>query len=614
MTASDPPRQLTSGQIIGDRYRILGALGKGGQGETYLAEDTHLPGNSRRAIKHLQSARKDEDTLSLARKMFEREAEVLEQIGQNPRIPQLFDYFQVDCQFYLVQELVEGQTLGEQIRSGKRWREADVIHLLKEVLSTLQFVHSNGVLHRDLKPDNLMIRPDGTIALIDFGAVKLCVARAQAAGIKQNSTIAIGTLGYMPVEQALGNPVEASDLYALGVIAIQALTGIHPRDLSKDENGELVWQEHTSISKSLSDFLNTLVCQHHTERFPSASEALRHLNRLHVHNASLPAFSNSDETVTVIRPPKILQEEPIEAEISQEAVVIPSSQSIFNSRFRKGQVLGIAASALAGAVIVGGGMMLLQRRDSPASTVQTVLGQMQLAIEDRRFEDCVSMAEAMLSLEELVSASGSTQAEMEGLLSVCRVQLDHSSAPGSIPAETEVALNPANIADVSVNYRRLEQLLEGQQWIQADLETDRVILMAAEQQQQETLDLAAIQSLACSDLETVDRLWTQHSQGRFGFSIQRPIWEQASEGDRFQNFTEAVGWRRNGRYLYYEQLADDPERMPLGHMPFAAVVRGYKFGHFNGNEHNNAWWLYRSEAHFEALGNRLVACGIEPMR
>ena len=414
------------GQLVGDRYRILNTLGKGGQGETYLAVDTHLPGQSKRAIKHLQSARKDKETLRTARVMFEREAAVLEKIGQNPRIPQLFDYFQVECQFYLVQEFVEGETLGSQFRMGKIWTESEVIDLLEDVLNTLKFVHSEGVLHRDLKPDNLILRPDGTMNVIDFGSVKFCVARAQQTKSDKNTTIAIGTLGYMPVEQALGKPVAASDLFALGAIAVQALTGVHPRDLPKGEDGELLWRDKAEISDGLAAYLSTLVRQHHTERFQNATEALQHLHQLHGRDAGRSLNSKKDETVTVILPSDVsepvLTESPSPNELTHSS---PSTPPIVSAPAKNPiwMRVGLGAIAVAGLAIGGWGVMQMQQSQRSVSTAQTILEEMQQAVAEQRFGDCVEMAEAMLTLDDVVPMSAATTAEMNGLLKVCRLRL-----------------------------------------------------------------------------------------------------------------------------------------------------------------------------------------------
>jgi serine/threonine-protein kinase len=148
----------------------------------------------------------------------------------------------------------------------------------------LAFVHQNNVIHRDIKPSNIMRRRcDGKLILIDFGLVKLVNASGAV-----SSTIPIGTHGYVPIEQARGQPRFSSDIYAVGMTAIQALTGIdNPSKLPEDNNGEVVWRDRTQVSDWLADILIKMVRYDFRQRYQSATEALQALNPTVV---SLPAL------------------------------------------------------------------------------------------------------------------------------------------------------------------------------------------------------------------------------------------------------------------------------------------------------------------------------------
>ena len=137
----------------------------------------------------------------------------------------------------------------------------EVIRLLIEILEILEFVHQQNVIHRDVNPDNLIRRSqDGKLVLIDFGAVKLSTTVVTNVNSNINVTVAIGTRGYFPSEQANGNPRLSSDIYAVGIIGIQAVTGLLPNQLTFDDNtNEIVWRNQASISADLGDVLDKMV-------------------------------------------------------------------------------------------------------------------------------------------------------------------------------------------------------------------------------------------------------------------------------------------------------------------------------------------------------------------
>ncbi len=269
------------GHLLAGHYRVVQVLGAGGFGETYITEDLHLPGNPKCVLKHLKPASTDRSVLEIARKLFDKEAIVLQQLGNHDRIPRLLAYFEEQQEFYLVQEYIPGHTLSAELIKGQRWREQQVIELLQEVLEILVFIHSQGVIHRDIKPDNIMRREvDRRLILIDFGAIKQ-VRNQQMLNGQQTMTVAIGTPGYMPIEQASGTPRASSDLYALGKIGIQALTGVNPCDLAEDDRtGELKWEHLTAANPQLIALLQRMTRYHFKDRYRTAEEALQDVKAL----------------------------------------------------------------------------------------------------------------------------------------------------------------------------------------------------------------------------------------------------------------------------------------------------------------------------------------------
>lgn len=267
-------------QILGSRYRILEHLGGGGFGQTYLAIDEHLPGSPHCVVKRLQPRNTDGLSLESARRLFNAEAEALHSLGNHDQIPYLFAHFEENSQFYLVQEYVKGTLLTEEIHPGHQLSEQAVVAILQDLLQTLCTVHDQKVIHRDIKPSNLIRRShDGKIVLIDFGSVKQIHGQPDLEA-KVSITVAIGSLGYMPNEQLAGQPCFSSDIYATGILALQALTGLDPRRLPKDpRTSELMWHELVSVEPALAKVLDKMVRYDFRQRYQSAQEALSALNR-----------------------------------------------------------------------------------------------------------------------------------------------------------------------------------------------------------------------------------------------------------------------------------------------------------------------------------------------
>lgn len=271
--------------LLGGRYQVLRRLGSGGFSRTFLVSDLHLPNHPRCVIKQLKVQDKDVGTLDMARRLFDTEARVLYQLGNHPQIPLLMAHFEENREFYLAQEYIEGSRLSRQIEEGKPWSETRVILLLQEVLEILAFVHRQQVIHRDIKPSNLIRRHrDGKLVLIDFGAVKQVSTSplVDAETGATNLTVAIGTHGYMPNEQYAGKPRFSSDVYAVGMLGIRALTGIAPQKLEEDPvTSELDWRRHApSVSASLAQVLDVMVRYDFRDRYPTAQEALDALQSL----------------------------------------------------------------------------------------------------------------------------------------------------------------------------------------------------------------------------------------------------------------------------------------------------------------------------------------------
>ncbi|MBD2194247.1 MULTISPECIES: AAA-like domain-containing protein [Calothrix] len=271
------------GITLRNRYQIFKQLGVGGFGETYLAYDLDLPDYPTCVVKHLKPKNANPTILEIAQKKFDQEAKILYKLGNaHPQIPQLFAHFLENEKFYLVQEYVDGNNLTSEIIPGYRQSEAEVLKLTKEILEVLAFVHQQGIIHRDIKPMNLMRRKDGKIVLIDFGAVKEIGALQVNPQGESSLTVAIGTPGYMPSEQQALYPQFSSDIYAVGIIAFQALTGLQPLQLPRNVNGEIccaLFQGTVNISLGFAEFLDKMVRYDYRQRYQDATAALQALQQ-----------------------------------------------------------------------------------------------------------------------------------------------------------------------------------------------------------------------------------------------------------------------------------------------------------------------------------------------
>lgn len=280
------------GRIITGRYKIVEKIGKGAFGTTYLAIDTHIPEPNECIVKHFTPLSTEPEVLKKAKELFEREAKTLNQLGKHPQIPMLLAHIQENQDFFIVQEYIEGHDLTQELPNNVPLNEDFVIKLIKEIIEVLVIIHEQNVIHRDLKPQNIRRRKtDKKIVIIDFGAVKEISTQYVGNQQPQNGTI-IGTPGYTPREQADGKPVFSSDIYAIGMIGIQAITGIHPINLSVDSRtGKVIWRNDIKVSNKFADVLDKMVSYRHQDRYLTAKSALTALETISHKKWKLPKIN-----------------------------------------------------------------------------------------------------------------------------------------------------------------------------------------------------------------------------------------------------------------------------------------------------------------------------------
>ncbi|QMS89287.1 protein kinase [Nostoc edaphicum CCNP1411] len=354
--------------LLNNRYQIIQVIGAGGFGETFLAEDVHMPSRRRCVIKQLKPiTNNDPQTYQLIQQRFEREAATLEYLGESShQIPKLYAYFSENGQFYLVQEWIHGQTLTKIIEAKGFETETAVREILLSLLWVLDYVHSKGIIHRDIKPDNIILRSgDGKPVLIDFGAVKETIRSVVNSPGQPTRSLVIGTPGYMPSEQAVGRPVYATDIYSLGLTAIYLLTGKHPQELITDlKTGEILWQQHVpNVSSQLAEVLNQAIKPHAGDRYSTASKML---HALQSGNNIPPELAANTPTVS-FSPPAASTQQTQALYSPQKNSVIPGYSTPGNWQKPAVIVGTLLVGSLLGAVAISN----MTRQQQPETTIAT---------------------------------------------------------------------------------------------------------------------------------------------------------------------------------------------------------------------------------------------------
>ena len=250
--------------LLNGRFRLIRALGSGGAGHTWLAEDSQT--GAQVTVKELH-----DPVDGTEGSLVEREARLLGQID-HPQVPRFVDAFVEEVRLvrrlHLVLEFVDGEPLDRELKR-RRLSQDEAVEVLEDILGVVAALHALAppVIHRDLKPSNIIRRPDGRVALIDFGLAIDAVDRTF------QHTMAAGTLGYQAPEQIAGDPRPASDVYSVGVLALALLTRAEPHTLLEWQT--LRWQGAARhLDPALRTWLERTLDPNPDTRLRDAGEAL----------------------------------------------------------------------------------------------------------------------------------------------------------------------------------------------------------------------------------------------------------------------------------------------------------------------------------------------------
>ncbi|MDB9336337.1 serine/threonine-protein kinase, partial [Nodularia spumigena] len=555
-------------------------------------------------------------SIEKASQLFSQEAERLEELGKHPQIPELMAYFTADNRQYLVQEFVKGETLQAELDKNGVFSEKQIRELLIELLYILQFVHSQQVIHRDIKPENIIRRSaDNKLFLVDFGAAKVVEKKQRTV----TGTV-IGSAEYCAPEQLHGKPKFISDLYSLGVTCLHLLTQISPFDLYDVMEGEWVWRDYLNgnvVSDEFGKVLEKLANPIPKQRYQSVEEVIHALNPVRQSVTTPPSQSNQE-----IRTPP-----PNPLSASEEGG-LRSSVGMDYSHLRYLLAAGRWKEAdeetrrimLAVAKRENEGWLDSKTTDKfPCEDLRTIdqlwvkysNGRLGFSVQKRIYQSLggtkkcdskiweafgervgwrkekswlnwgdiifdITAPEAHLPLGVVGSWSiGNVGGGWVGHI-LSRVETCKLCVPefiNAVNAVQSVTSPPSQVSApdviIPVQYKILEQLLAAGKWKEADEETTRVMLAVVNRENEGWLNVESIDNFPCEDLRTIDQLWVKYSNGRFGFSVQKRIYQSLGDGGQiWEAFGDKLGWRKGGNWLYYTDITFDIIA-PNAHLPLA---------------------------------------------
>ncbi len=490
--------------LFRNRFRVIRLLGEGGFSRTYEARDADKI-DEPCVIKLFVPQLEGTAALEKATELFKQEAKRLYDLGEHPQIPRLIAYFEQDKRLYLVQELIEGQNLLQELQQQGAFSEEKIKQLLTDLLPILKFIHERGVIHRDIKPENIMRRLDGKLVLIDFGVSKQVTRTI----IGQIGTT-VGTQGYAPIEQMRGQVFPASDLYSLGVTCIR----LHTQHFSCEGSDNLydavnsrwLWKENlpqnTSISSHLEEVLDKLIQDYVKTRYQSADEVLADICNIskpipNIDNISILGtwcgnLGNKYKFATLI-------------------VDHYSNKSSFNG-------------TLSVRDLRHGTFHLKIQGDFNHEINQVTLNETKVVLEPWFGYWSLGKNQGTLS-KDGQKMSGKGQDGRESLYLWSFIKLD---------------------------YTHLIDLLAANNWQEADRETGTIMLKIACREEKNYLTSSAIKNFPCQDLRMINKLWVQYSNGHFGYSVQKRIWENLTCD--WKKVGNRLGWRVNNSWKEYSEL------------------------------------------------------------
>ncbi len=544
-----------SSLLLKQRYRVLLPLNKGGKGRTFLAIDELISSKPQCIIKQFFIAPK---IISNPQRKYliEKEYQQINELGKHSQIPRCLDGFEKENILYLVQEFIVGKTLEDELKNNL-YNEGKIWQLLKDLLPVIQYIHEHGVIHQDIQPENIINRPsDQKPVLIDFRLFQ----RVQENLSNQVSSSRV-TRSYTAPEVITGKICYASDIYSLGVTCIHLITNLPPLNLYDFKNERWRWNEFlppgNTVSYSLGKILDKMLEPSLSNRYQSALEVLADVNQ--VLSMSKKMFLRS------INEGKFPQNKSRDSE----------GKKIFADPFSGKNENNIEAETL---LLINDKKTEKNNFDSEAETL--------LFTEEYQGNEKGDPDEETLLLVE-TEDKPKLESEAETLI------LDENNQRKPDIKKSLPLKKPPSFPFKSakgISYSKLQGFLAQRNWKDADKETWAILCKSLGLAPETSIDCNQIHELPCDDLTTIDRLWIYYSDGRFGFTPQRQIYESVKRD--YLLFCDRVKWPCHYTSTLLQQLEYN-DQAPEGHLPSRCWVGGSR-------------WV----RHLDVLGAKLMKCDI----
>ncbi|MGB3512732.1 MAG: tetratricopeptide repeat protein [Microcoleaceae cyanobacterium] len=387
-------------QIVDKRYRIIKSISSNILGQIYLAGDTRRPGSPQCLVREIQLNNFQRENRDTILSLFQQKVEKIDSLSKHDKLPNLLAYFYEENNIYLVEDYILGLSIAEELAIGKPLLETEVIRILAEVLEILLFIHNQGEIHGQITPSNLIKRAsDEKLVLIRLGLEReiktiLELEKQSSQSNNSNEKESDSSL-YISLEQSQENPHPNIDIYALGMIAIRALTGLSTQDLlqqkqtNQSSDLEMAWHNLLVCSPMLVDIINKMVNTEIQQGYHSASEVLAELSNLEMSTqnkiSSQPAeiIISEAEEIELFSPPQLTKnaivqvwnDEKKEEEIGKEKDAEENNHKLPNQQKEK-KIKFALVGLLATAIIAGLVITYLWQRQF-TSRVQALYNQAQ---------------------------------------------------------------------------------------------------------------------------------------------------------------------------------------------------------------------------------------------
>ena len=535
-----------TGQLIQrGKYIIEKVLGAGGAGITYRAKEVNT--GKIIAIKTLNATLQAQPDFSKHQERFIQEAFRLAKCNHT-HVIQVDDVCQEGELWCMMMEYIDGGNLETLVKREGGFSEVEAIRYIYQVGSALSYIHDQGILHRDVKPANIMVRGNTNEAvLIDFGLARDFVE--DKTQMHTNSR----TEGFAPIEQYSRNAKRGAytDVYALAGTLYYLLTLQVPFPAQFRQQGiNLVPpQQHNS---NISDRTNLVILKG-MELLPEnrPESVAEWLNFLTENNEI--ELSSSHPTIKTI-PSQNPQPQVIKRPETSSEIPVLSVPPVPPVPPRK---------------------KVKKVSKKPPVESQTVEGYDPLS--PTRFENNLYRNYYTDEEHQDISAPNSSPVtdDSTAKTELATNQNDQTLVESPLPPQQKKKNQKRSFSEVGIDYKPLAELLYKQEWEKADKETQNLMLQAAGQVNSAWIDRKAMGAFPCRDLETIDKLWVKYSRGKFGISVQKRIYlslggKRLYDKKTWEALGDRVGWRVNGTWLFPEDL-NYATNAPQGHLPSIAM-------------------------------------------